>query len=183
MVIDNSKNPLLQFVKAGKNGEKFYSYIDPLTISTPRGLAALKAKRFADMNLTERSLRELIRQCKIEAGAGDVIKAFSIVQEIEIRLDFVCEESSLLDLACIYFFLEDEDPENPSDAMNRRKHSIFNSDLELKGFFLRIALSILKKSSEKPEEDLLNYIQDSQAIAERIRRYIPEEHLINSTRG
>ncbi len=183
MIIDNSKNPLLELVKTGKNGEKFYAYVDPLTISTPRGLAALKAKRFADLNITERSLRELIRQCKTEAGAGDIIKAFSIIQEIEFRLDLLCEESSLLDLACIYFFLENEDPENPSDATNRKKHSIFNSDQELKGFFLRIALSILKKSSESPEEDLLNYIQDSQAITERIRRYIPEEHLINSING
>lgn len=183
MVIDNSKNPLLQLVKTGKGGENFYSYIDPLTISTPRGLAALKAKRFADMNITERSLRELIREIKSEAGAGDIVKAFSIVQEIEFRLTLICEESSLLDLACIYFFLQDEDPENPSDAMNRKKHAIFNSDQEIKGFFLRIALSILKKSSEKPEEDSLNYIQDSQAIAERIRRFIPEEHLITSISG
>lgn len=182
-MIENSKNPLLQLVKTGNNGEKFFSFIDPLTISTARGLAALKAKRFSDMNITSRSLRELVRQIKQEAGAGDIVKAFSMVQEIEFRLDLISEESSLLDLVCIYFFLEDEDPNIPSDAMNRKKHAIFNSDPDLKGFFLKIALAITKKSSEKPEEDLLSYMADSQSIAERIRRFIPEEHLITSTSG
>lgn len=179
--IDNETNPMLQVIKISKDGTKFYGFIDPLTIPVLRGLAAEKAKRFVDMMITERSLRDLIRQCKVEAGSGDVIKAFSIIQEIETRLDFISEENSLLDLSSVYFLLQDEDPSVPSNSMNQRKHAIFNSDPDVKGFFLRIALSIVKRFSEKPEEDILNYLEDTRTMSERIRRYIAEEHLIHST--
>ena len=180
-MIDNSKDSRLQVIHTSENGTKFYAFIDPLNIPPMRGLASEKAKRFLDMNITERSLRELIRECKTEAGAGDVVKAFSIIQEIEYRLNFIAEESSILDLACIYFMLEDENPMQPEKVFNQRKHAIFNQDLKAKDFFLRIALSIVKRFSEKPEEDILNYLADNQAMSERIRRYIAEEHLIDST--
>jgi len=181
MVIDNSKNPNLTVVYTSKaTGERIYGYIDPLAISTPRGLAAEKAKRFVDMKITERSLKGLIKEIKKEAGSGDIVKAFAWVQEIEFRLEMITEESSLLDLACIYFMLENEDPDAPSDAMNKKKHEIFSKDKEAKGFFLAIALSIVKRFSDKPEDDMLSYLEDSQVIAERLRRILPEEHLINS---
>lgn len=181
MQINNSTNPNLTVIyESKKTGVKFYGYIDPLAISTPRGLAAEKAKRFVDMKITERSLRGLIKEIKKEAGSGDIVKAFAWVQEIEFRLEMLTEESSLLDLACIYFMLEDEDPDAPSDSFNRKKHEVFNRDQEAKGFFLAIALSIVKRFSDKQESDLLSYLEDSQSIAERLRRILPEEHLINS---
>lgn len=183
MVIDNSKDTNLQKVYTSKDGTDFYSFANPLSIPTSRGLAAEKAKRFVDMRLTERSLKELIRQCKTEAGLGDVVKAFSIVQEIEYRLEFLTEESSLLDLACIYFMLNDEDPENPTDVINKKKHAIFYSDQKAKGFFLSVALTIVKKFSQNHEEDSLTYLEENQVMSERIRRYIAEEHLIPSING
>lgn len=181
MVIDNSQNPNLTVLyESKKNGAKFYGFLDPLSISTQRGLAAEKAKRFIDMKLTERSLKQLIKEIKKEAGSGDIVKAFAWVQEIEFRLEMITEESSLLDLACIYTMLDEEDPNIPSDTFNRKKHEIFNQDPEAKGFFLAIALSVVKRYSGKREEDLFSYLEDSQAIAERLRRILPEEHLINS---
>lgn len=180
-MVDNSKDTRLQVIHTAVDGTKFYSFVDPLNIPPMRGLAAEKAKRFLDMNITERSLRDLIRQCKIEAGAGDVVKAFSIIQDIEYRLNFIAEDTSILDLACVYFMLEDEDPIQPAAIHNKKKHAIFNSDFKARDFFLRVALSIVKKFSEKPEEDILNYLEDNKTMAERIRRYIAEEHSINST--
>lgn len=181
MKIPNSQNPNLTVIYDSKaTGEKFYGFIDPLSIPTPRGLAAEKAKRFIDLKLTERSLKALIKEIKKEAGSGDIVKAFAWVQEIEFRLEMITEESSLLDLACIYTMLENEDPDHPTDAFNRKKHEIFAKDKDAKGFFLTIALSVVKRYSDKPEEDLFSYLEDSQAIAERLRRILPEEHLINS---
>lgn len=182
-MVDNSKNTALQVIKTSKSGVKFYSFIDPLQIPPMRGLAVEQAKRFVDMNITERSLKELIRVFKTECGAGDIVKGMWVIQEIEFRLNFICEKSSLLDLACIYFMLEEENPEVPSDAINRKKHALFNEDPELAGFFLRLALSIVKKFSGKREEDLLNYLQDNEEMSNRIRRYIAEEPLINSIPG
>lgn len=180
-MVENSKDSRLQVIFTAEDKTVFYSFIDPLNIPPMRGLAAEKAKRFLDMNITERSLRDLIRQCKVEAGAGDIVKAFSIIQDIEYRLNFIAEDSSLLDLACVYFMLENENPMQPEGFFNKKKHELFNKDMKCRDFFLRIALSIVKRFSEKPEDDILNYLEDNKAMSERIRRYIAEEHLINST--
>ena len=183
MQIDNSKNPLLNLSYTSKDGTEFYSYVDPLQISTLRGVAAEKAKRFLDMNLTHRTLSEIIREIKKEAGAGDIVKAFSLVQEIEFRLHFLSEESSILDLVCIYFFLKDENPEEPNEASNRKKHKVFEEDAQCRGFFLKIGLALCKKFSPKQEEDMLIYLEDNKILSERIRRYIAPESLIRSTSG
>jgi hypothetical protein len=183
MEINNSKNPNLSFVYEAKNGAKFYSLVDPFTISAIRGISAEKAKRFLDMNITERSLKELLKECKKAAGENDIVKSFSIVQEIEYRLNFISEESSILDLVCIYFFLEDEDPETPSEAFNKKKHAIFESDPQCKGFFLQIGIIICKKFSPKQEENMSDYLAENKIMSERIRRYIAEESLIPSTNG
>jgi len=183
MQIDNSKNPNLTLVYTSKNGTEFYSHIDPLQISALRGVSAEKAKRFVDMNLTSRALTELIKEIKKEAGAGDIVKAFSIVQEIEFRQNFLCEESSILDLVCIYFFLKEENPEEASEAFNKKKHKIFEEDAECRGFFLKIGLALCKKFSPKQEGDMLTYLEENQMMSERIRRYIQPESSIHSTNG
>lgn len=182
-MVDNSQNNKLTLVYTSKTGDEFYSYIDPLQIGAIRGIAAEKAKRFMEMMLTSRTLSELIKEIKKEAGAGDIVKAFSIVQEIEFRQHFICEESSILDLVCIYFFLKDEDPEEPSEHFNKMKHKIFEQDKACKGFFLHIGLALSKRFSEKQEKDMLTYLEENRMTSERIRRYIAEESLIHSTNG
>jgi hypothetical protein len=183
MEINNSKNPNLSFVYEAKNGAKFYSLVDPFTISALRGISAEKAKRFLDMNITERSLKELIKECKKAAGENDIVKAFSIIQEIEYRLNFISEESSILDLVCIYFFLEDEDPEIASEAFNKRKHAIFEADPQCRSFFLQIGIVICKKFSPKQEESMFDYLAENQVTSQRILRYIAAESLIPLTNG
>lgn len=183
MKIDNSKDPKLQLVYTSKNGSKFYSHIDPLQISGLRGMAAEKAKRFMDMMLTKRTLEELLSEYKKAFNSQDIMKAASIIQEIEFRLHFLSEESSVLDLVCIYFFLEDEDPEEPSEVFNKKKHKVFEEDKACRSFFLRIGLALCKKFSPKQEEDMLTYLEENQILSERIRRYIAEESSITSTNG
>lgn len=182
-MVDNSKNSNLKEVFTSSNGTPFYAYIDPLQISALRGLASDKAKRFLEMNITERSLKALIDEYKSAAKEGDVNKFHSIVYEIGYRLEFLCEETSILDLVCIYFFLQDEDPELPSESHNKRKHEIFQNDLKAKGFFLQIGLSLCKKFSEKQEKDMLDYLAtpEIQNLSERIRKFIANESAINST--
>lgn len=177
----NSQNTNLEVVYTTEKGVKFYAFKDPLAIGAIRGLSAEKARRFVDMNITERSLKELVKHIKKVAGAGDLVEAFAGIQEIDYRLNFISEESSVLDLACIYFFLEDEDPEIPTDAKNREKHAIFETDLKAKGFFLKIGIAITNKFSKQLEQDLPDYFEKNRAMSERIRRYIVEESSLNST--
>lgn len=179
-MIDNSNNPELKLAYKAKDGTEFYSFVNVMNIGAIRGLAADKARRFAEMNLTERAMRELIKVCKASAGAGDLVQAFSIIQEIDFRLNFICEENSTLDLVNIYFMLNEEDPEIPSETLNRKKHKIYETDPGARAFFLRIGVALMNKLSGKPEEDSLSYMRENQGMNDRINRYIAEESLISS---
>lgn len=184
-MIDNSKNPKLKEVYTTKDGTKFYSFENPLDISALRGLASDKAKRYMALNITERSLKALLTEIRTAAGQNDLMKAFSIIQDIDFRLRFLAEENSVLDLACIYFFLVDEDPDEPSETFNRKKHKIFETDLKAKAFFLRIGLSLADKYSEQQEKDTLSYLEEPETkiLSERILRYISIESELNSISG
>lgn len=179
-MISNKDNPNLTLAYTSANGTKFYSHKNPLEIGAIRGIGADKARRFADMMITERSLRELIKECKAAGGQNDLVRAFWIIEEIDFRLKFISEEKSTLDLVCIYFMLENEDPDMPSDALNREKHKIFEDDPKANAFFLRIGVELTSKLSGKPAEDSVAFLEESRILSERIRRYIADESSITS---
>lgn len=179
-MIDNSKNSALKIAYTSADGSNFYTFADPLAIGSIRGISADKARRFADMKITNRSLKELFKEFKAHAAAQDLVKAFWVIQEIEFRLEFLTEEKSTLDLVCIYFMLQDEDPEIPSESMNKKKHKIFETDPKANAFFLHIGVVLMSKLLGKPEEDLHAYLAENQILSDRIRRYIPDESSINS---
>lgn len=170
-MIENSKNPNLNLAYED-GGVKFYAHINPLEISPIRGVAAERASRFVNMMITENNLRTLIKEIKTAAGQSDIVKAFSIVQEIEYRLDFICEENSVLELACIYYMLEDENPHTFNSAFTEKKMKIFNDNENARSFFLHIGLSLIDKFSKLPEIDLRTYLAQNQIHAERIYRFI-----------
>lgn len=170
-MIDNSKNPQLTLVYE-KDGIKFYGHTNPLEIAPLRGIAIERSRRFMDMNLTKGNLTELIKEIKKAAGENDVVKAFSIVQEIEYRLHFIGEEKSILEFVSIYYLLEDEDPGDYNEVFTERKMKMFEENKDMKGFFLDIGLSLIETFSKLPAKDLKTYLVENQMNADRIKRFI-----------
>ncbi len=182
--IDNSKNPNLNKVFTDMFGNNWYCNVNPLNISAMRGLSAEKAKRFMMMKLDEHTMRALIDKACAVAGTGDLVQGFAIMYEIKHRLDFVCEENSVLDLVFMYYFLEDEDPDVALPHFNLKKRGILMKDKGARAFFLRIGVSIMTKFSGIPEESLLGSLEKLQMEAERIYRFIQPENpsdLMNSS--
>lgn len=176
MELAAENNPKVELVFTSSKGTKIYALRDILTISAFRGLAAEKAKRFSQMNISEKVLKELIQEYKKSVNVDqDFVKANSIIQEIEYRLEFICEENSLLDLASIYFFLEGENIEMPSDSFNKKKIEHAKLEFDVRSFFLRSALALTNKFSNSPEKDLLNYLEEIKMISERVYRYIRKQ--------
>lgn len=169
----NEKNPNVKVVYTSIKGTKIYSLADPLNISAQRGISAEKAKRFADMNLSESEMKSLIKEYKRSINIDqDFVRANSIVQEIEYRLEFICEENSIYDLAALYFLVEGEDLQQPSEGHNKTKREHYNNEADVRAFFLQNGLHLINKSSQLPEGDLLTYLEKVRAISERIYRYI-----------
>lgn len=172
--INNSENPNL--VVAFELKEKnivFYSQRNPLQVSASRGIAAEQAKRFASMCLTKDTATQLIKEIKRSINIEqDFVKGFALIQEMEFRLEMICEESSILELVKLYYFLPDEDPDTPSEAQNKIKSQIIKDNPEVKAFFLQIGIILLDKFSMKSETDVLTYLDRTRVIAERIQNYL-----------
>lgn len=170
MAIDNSKNENLQVAfEDVQNKIIFYCLKNPTELPARRGVAAMKAKRFAEMKIDEESMRQLMKRVKMAVnGNQDFVEAMGWWQQIEFRLNMICEEKSILDLVCLYYYLPDEDPEKPTKEANDAKRKIFEEHEHIKGFFLRIGISMMNNFSMKHDEEVLSYLAETKKVAEQL---------------
>lgn len=174
-LIANSSNPDVKPVFTSADKTVFYSLIDPLMISAERGVAAEESRRYAEMALSKKEMKALIGAMKEAINKDqDFVKAFAIIQEIEFRMHHIVEENSLFDLACLYFYIEGENIQTPSESFNNKKRELFKSDPTVRSFFLPIALNLIKEFSANQEKDLLIYLEEMKNQTKRIFRYISE---------
>lgn len=172
--IDNSKNTDLDKVYTDALGNNWYVHKNVLDISPARGIAAARADRFVSLRLSQHNMEALL-DVAIEGINKEMnfVQATAILHQLKHRCHFLTEESSLLDLAAIYYFLQDEDPLFPSDHHNTTKRDIWEKDGSCKGFFLSMGIQLTKQFSDTPEEDLEKFLRETISQAEEIYQYIP----------
>lgn len=171
MAIDNSKNEKLTVAYSDPiNKITFYCLKDPTYLPAQRFVPAMRAKRFSDLKITEESLREIIKKIKHAVNVEkDFLTAFGWWCEVELRLNMICEEDSILELVKLYYYLPDEDPEFPTAEANKKKSEIFERYPLVKGFFLRIGINMMENFGMKHDEEVLSYLQETTKVAERIK--------------
>lgn len=166
-------NPLVKEVFKSTDGHKFYSLLNPLEISAKRALSAEEAKRYAEMCITKKEMNALLQEYANGVNRQDILYSHSIVQEIRYRLKMFCEENSAFDLACLYYFIEGEDINEPHESFMNLKRQLYQSDEMVRGFFLPISISLLKEFGQKVGDDTLTYLAEIKDLTSRIYRYIP----------
>lgn len=174
--IKNSENEALECSYTDQLGNKWYSHVNLLDISPARGIAAARADRYVGMRISQKNLFDLLGVAIDGINKKqDHVQATAIIHEIKHREEFLCEENSILDLAGIYYFLEDEDPDFPSERHAELKKEIWGKDELCRGFFLHMGLSITKQFSGTPEEDLVRFLMNpiTKEIHERMYNWIP----------
>jgi hypothetical protein len=173
-MISNSKNPKLELVYTDSKKRKWYGLKNPIgDLSAVRGIAGGRAERYVGLMISESEL-ELALDEQIKAfNSGDMAKAAAIAYDLKYRRKFLVEEKSVLDLAGIYFFLEDEDINDWSDHQTLKKQAIWQEDEKCRGFFLRMGFGLTKKFQNMSEGDLLKFMGEMTVVAERIYRHIP----------
>lgn len=155
-----------------KLGNTWYEYVNPLTIPAKRAIAAEVATRFADMNLTKENFITLMNEMKKKANEGNIVDLFNILGEIEFRLNFIGEEQTLMELACCYYLIGDEDETDFSDIHKQRKLDILKEDTEAKDFFIQGAFIRTIKYSDMSETDILDYLIQNAPNAEKLNLLI-----------
>lgn len=170
MAIDNSKNEKLTVAYEDPiNKIKFFCLKDPTLLPAQRFVPAMRAKRFVDLKLTEETLQEIIKKIKHAVNVEkDFLTAFGWWCDVELRLNMICEEDSILELVKLYYYLPDEDPEYPTAEANKKKSEIFERYPDCKGFFLRIGISMMDSFGMKHEEEVLSYLEETRKVADRI---------------
>jgi hypothetical protein len=169
-----SKHPEFKLVYEDSLKNKWYTYVNPLDIDAVRGIRAERAERFSKMMVTEQELKLAFAECRTAAKENDAMKVYSIIMELEHRLKFICEENSVLDMAGIFFLLEDEDPKQVLDSVLDKKQKIWQEDRECRGFFLRSGLSLIKHLENIPMQDLTTFMEKTVEQAERLYMHIPK---------
>lgn len=174
--IDNSKDVRLNHVYTDKEKNKYYTFKNFLEISAKRALAAEKACRYIDMYVTEAMLKDCIDKMKQEMNKNNLFGLASIVNELDIRMKFVAEEDTLLELGACYFFFENESPAEYNYDLNKEKLKLWKKDEEAYSFFLSMALKATTKYSNISEKDLLNYLSENKKNADRLVNLIYSEN-------
>jgi hypothetical protein len=170
MTIDNSKDDKLQIAFEDPISKiKFYCLKNALELPAKRGVLAMKAKRFAEMKIDEESLKGLMQKVKTAVNTNqDFVEAMGWWQQIEFRLNMICEEKSILDLVSLYYYLEDESPDEPSKEANERKRKIFDEHPIVKGFFLRIGINMMNNFSMQHDEAVLSYLAETKKVTDQL---------------
>jgi hypothetical protein len=168
--IDNSKNTsLLVAYEDPKKKITFYCLKDPTQLPAMRGIAAMKAKRMGEMKVTGEILEEIDKKIRFAINSKqDFVEAFAWWQELMFRVRLVTEESCILELVKLYYYLPDEDPEIPTEEFNKKKGEIFEQNPEIKAFFLRIGIAMMENYGMKHAEEVLSYLEETRKISERI---------------
>jgi hypothetical protein len=176
VVKTGSQVPLRQ-VYVDKDGRKWYEFENPLMIPAKRAIAAEVATKMQEMNLTKDALLQLMAKMKEYANQGKIVDLFSVLHEIEFRLNFIAEEETLINLAACYFVIEGEDETEFSEVEKNNKVSYIKSNSEAFNFFVQRAFEFTTKYSQLSDIDIQEYLTLNAQNAERIQQYLLSQRL------
>ena len=166
--IDNSDDIQLIHIYTDSTGNKYYAYKNPVELPAIRALAIERTTRFAGMYVSEPTLREAVKQMKEAGNRQDISKLFSILQELEYRLEYLSEEETLLEIASYYFFDQTEDPMTVIADTIKAKITRWKNDIEAMSFFLQSAFRLIQKHSQLSADDLLMYLKENERHSRRL---------------
>jgi hypothetical protein len=148
-VVKTGSQVPLREVYVDKDGRKWYEFENPLMIPAKRAIAAEVATKMQEMNLTKDALLQLMAKMKEYANQGKIVDLFSVLHEIEFRLNFIAEEETLINLAACYFVIEGEDETEFSEVEKNNKVSYIKSNSE--------AFNFLSNGRSSSQPNIHNY--------------------------
>ena len=152
----------MELIYTDSQKNKWYKYKNPATMPNVRNLEAQIKAREARMGIMDESLKEMIKKAKEFGNKGNIVDLFSIIKEIELRLDNINDTEILLSLATVYFCLNDENPSTFNRSIQAEKRRIWEEDSECRGFFLCEAFRLTYNYSNISKEDILRLLAEDE---------------------
>jgi len=162
-----------------------YAFKQPLKMPALRSLAGETAMKQAEMNIGREELIEFIGEMEEAGNAGKITTLFTLLKNLEQRINLAAHEETLIDLACVYFLLEGEDPLTISQDTQKRKRQLIEADETARAFFLIASYRITNDYSDISDSDILSYLKESKTKveSERERRKRLQHSVISSMKS
>jgi hypothetical protein len=169
--VTGSKLPMTK-VFTDSDGDEWFEYSNPLTMPSKRAIAAEVATRFAEMNMSKDQLKTMVDAMKKSANSGNIVEMFHLLAEIEWRLEFIGEESTLIELAACYYVLNGEDETEFNPVFKEKRIAKLNKNPMVRDFFVQRALESTMKFSELSSDDIREFLKVSAQENERFNRIL-----------
>lgn len=163
-------------------GNIYYGFSDPLRMPAQRALAAEVAATWADLNITKDDAIAFCTKMEEFADKGRIGDVIHLVKVLKGRLQWACEDKTLLNLAKVYFLVNDEPIMAPSNEHNALKDKMWDRHGEVRAFFLRRAFVLTKGYSGFSPTDILNYLEVQKAMLARGEGLLQEDASPASTK-
>lgn len=170
----NTRVPVKEVYRT-PDGTVFYEFENHLQIPARRAIAAEVATRMADMNLTKERLRMILEKMREFGNKGDIVSLFSLISEVEFRIDYLGEEETLREFAVLYFLIDGEEADIVDEVAKRKKLELFQKYPEAEAFFLKAAFGVITAYSSTSEEDILDYLRKNATEASRLINFLQEQ--------
>lgn len=155
----------LELMYTDKVGNNFYVSKNPLKTTFERQAAIEEKVAAIDYNLTKPELKALVSDARagiraaVETGDGDTLAAsLSALDEIDLRAERLAATETLLDLACVIFLIDGENPETFNEFTFERKRVLAKADDDLRLFFCQMCWDAYKVQTAQLNFNLPAYL-------------------------
>lgn len=146
-------------------GLKWYTFADIQQIPARRGVLAELTTKYIEMNVTPEVLNQYVEKMLEEINQGKMSKVATLLERLNERLKWNCEEETLIQFAKVYFMLEGEPITAGSIQYGKRKDEILRTDMKARAFFLLSAFKLTKNFSGISNEHILAYLKEKALAA------------------
>lgn len=162
LVYESIEKDTLAHCYIDKFGNNYYEFPNLENMSVIRYTSATEAVKYCEMNLTYETYLRFIESIKqaLNQRPQDSAKIGSIVFEMENRAKFAGEKLTLLNLACVYFIREDENPIVFDSKVQIEKQKSWEEDDDAMAFFLQRAWELTNNYRKFLDIDIMNYLKE-----------------------
>lgn len=149
----------VEFIKHDCNGNAFYIYKNFMEIPLTRHIATEIATTYASFNLTKEQLKKALESIIESYNTQKHHEGIQIAYEILQRLDFAASEETLMQIACVFTLMNDENGDAFLGSEQQAKIEAWKKDEETKDFFLRTAFDLISPSESTFDQDIVDYLK------------------------
>lgn len=165
-----------KLVYTDKAKNKYYTFKNPAEIPHGRWMDAQILQRYAEFCLTKEQFSMWLDRMEesINQKQPDIASLGALVKVARASEELYCEKETVLNLATVYFMMNDEDPETYMDYWQKAKREAWGKDKGAESFFLQQCVLLIPMSAEQRNSNVLRYIQKTKPVIDELNYHLTQ---------